>query len=937
MANYTFNQPHFELHCTNLPEDALRIISFEGSEQISGLYEYRFRLLSEDPTLNTKDILNCNSTFIINRGEDEPQKISGIISNFKQLGRTPDYVSYQAVLVPKMWRLLLNQQSKVFQTVNIEKMVTQVLKDAGFSSSDYEFKLEKSYPDVEFAVQYQETDLNFIHRRLEHLGIFYFIDQRKDNDVIVFCDSNDNVLPIETSEDIYFNPNKDPFSVQETISELVHDESVVTGQIRLKDYNYEFPSKQLLVESQLNKNAPGSHFNYGDNFKDESEGEFLARVRNEEIVCKSSIYTGKGDCRLFRAGYKFQMGKHYRDDWNIEFLLTKVISRGTQRGLFGILPPTQKVEPTYENIFEAIPQSLAFRPARLALQPKIYGVMNAKVDAAGKGEHAEIDDQGRYKIILPFDLSGKKDGEASHYIRMIQPYAGPNFGVHFPLHKGTEVLLTFIDGDPDRPVISGAVPNPETISPVTNANQTKSVIRDHYGNEIIMDATPGDEHISLFSPHHDSGIQFGRSVRSWTQSNESEAVLGNKMGVVSGSRGEAVFGNSLDAKFGFLWNISAGLQFEGSWGGKYIHNNSYEIKSNKEPIIQTSRKDILSSSRQDHIIAAGDQVCIVGGSLSESSIFKSIEAPLVKKHAKEKTPVPAIAVNTLEKKKRNRSIVNIFPEKISLSVGDKKSTRNLDEYGRISGGELRQNLYEKTPKTARILSVFIPSLISSLVMGAVGETFWNSDAERDDLRWDRWITGPATLALTGVMSILAHFILKSEIKDSKIEPVLHNNPDASVSLGEKENVGKGIYLETRSGQNNQEISSNIQLHKNGRVEIVSNGQTYQTDSGAMEKGKKELVLRVGPKDNPSAKIVITDEQIVIDKGKTGIALTKDNKLFIVSESDVNLLAKGEINFSSNATVKKVGPHKIPRSKSVRLNGTTLEWKNRVKHPSFELK
>ncbi|MCK5453596.1 MAG: type VI secretion system tip protein VgrG, partial [Calditrichia bacterium] len=460
MENLKFNEPQFLLHCINLPDDALRIVSFEGSEQISGLYEYRFRLLSEDPSLDTKDILNCNASFILNRGDEEPQKINGIISNFKQLGRTPDYVSYQAVLVPRMWRLLLNKQSKVFQNMNIEDFISKVLIDAGFSNSDFDFKLEKTYPAKEFVVQYQETDLNFINRRLEHLGIFFFIDQRGENDVTVFCDSNDNVLPIEVNEDITFNPNKDPFSVQETISELVHDESVVTGQVRLKDYNYEFPSKQLLVESQLDKKAPGTQYTYGDHFKDENEGEFLARIRNEEIVCKSSIFTGKGDCRRFRAGYKFQLGKHYRDDWNKEYLLTKLISRGTQRGLFAILPPSEKVEPTYQNAFEAIPQSLAYRPPRTSSQPKIYGVMNAKVDAAGKGEHAEIDDQGRYKVILPFDLNGNKDGEASHYIRMIQPYAGPDYGFHFPLHKGTEVLLTFIDGNPDRPVISGAVPNP---------------------------------------------------------------------------------------------------------------------------------------------------------------------------------------------------------------------------------------------------------------------------------------------------------------------------------------------------------------------------------------------------------------------------------------------------------------------------------------------
>ncbi len=123
--------------------------------------------------------------------------------------------------------------------------------------------------------------------------------------------------------------------------------------------------------------------------------------------------------------------------------------------------------------------------------------MNAKTDASGNGQYASIDDHGRYKTILPFDLSGKKDGEASHYIRMAQSYSGGNYGIHFPLHKGTEVLLTFVDGNPDRPVISGTVPNPSNASPVKGANQTQSVIRTAANNEIVIEDKGGSEQIHI--------------------------------------------------------------------------------------------------------------------------------------------------------------------------------------------------------------------------------------------------------------------------------------------------------------------------------------------------------------------------------------------------------------------------------------------------------
>ena len=123
--------------------------------------------------------------------------------------------------------------------------------------------------------------------------------------------------------------------------------------------------------------------------------------------------------------------------------------------------------------------------------------MSAKIDASGDGQYASIDDHGRYKVKIPFDLSDKENGEASHYIRMAQPYAGGNYGIHFPLHKNAEVLLTFVDGDPDRPVIAGSIPNPSNASPVKGANQTQAVLRTAAQNEIVIEDSDGGEQIHI--------------------------------------------------------------------------------------------------------------------------------------------------------------------------------------------------------------------------------------------------------------------------------------------------------------------------------------------------------------------------------------------------------------------------------------------------------
>jgi type VI secretion system secreted protein VgrG len=146
-----------------------------------------------------------------------------------------------------MWRLELNFQSRVFQNMNIEQMITEVLETAEFAGEDFEFKLNETYPDIEFAVQYRETDFNFVNRRLEHFGIFYYFEHRDDNDVIVFTDVNDNLPAIETEDDISYNPNKDPLSEKETISRFTYQGQVVTGKTQLKDYNYQTPSKELSI------------------------------------------------------------------------------------------------------------------------------------------------------------------------------------------------------------------------------------------------------------------------------------------------------------------------------------------------------------------------------------------------------------------------------------------------------------------------------------------------------------------------------------------------------------------------------------------------------------------------------------------------------------------------------------------------------------------
>jgi type VI secretion system secreted protein VgrG len=432
----------------------------------------------------------------LQEGQD-PVYVHGIISHFEQRGRTADHVSYSAVLVPRIWRLGLSYSSRVFQKMAVDHIVGDVLQENGFLSSDFEFQLTETYPQLEYCVQYRETDLNFISRKLEHFGIYYYCDQRADQEVVVFTDTVSKLKAIPQADGLLYNPDRDPLRDTETLTVLQCTQKVVTGKFQLKDYNYESPAKNLIVEKQLDPDAPGVYYEYGDHFKNEQEGSFLARIRNEEAQCTDKIFTGVSDCRLLHAGLTFKVAGHYRDDWNAEYVLTQVLVRGSQAALFpyGIKPPSPI--PTFECRFEAVPSDRPFRPSRTTPVPKIPGIMTAKLESGSGDEYAFLDDQGRYRMKVPFDLTNAGNGKSSRAIRMAQPYSGAGYGFHFPNHADAEIVWACIDGNVDRPLGLSTVPNPSSNSPVTDQNRSENTILTAAGNGLVMDDKTGESKVTL--------------------------------------------------------------------------------------------------------------------------------------------------------------------------------------------------------------------------------------------------------------------------------------------------------------------------------------------------------------------------------------------------------------------------------------------------------
>ena len=260
----------------------------------------------------------------------------------------------------------------------------------------------------------------------------------------------------------------------------------------------------------------GQIYLYGDHlhFQTQEEGDHLARIRAEELQCQKSVFSGRSTVSTLSPGYTFDLDGHYRGDYNQKYLLTRVSHQGSQAayltaGLQEALSRREE-QPFYQNEFQALPADVQFRPERRTHSPKILGVFNAVVDAAGSGEYAELDEEGRYKVILPFDLSGRKGMKASAWIRMAQPYSGSDHGMHFPLHKGTEVLVSFLSGDPNRPIIMGAAPNINNPSVINSANASMSGFKTAGGNTIHMEDKAGSQRMVLSAGSGNSMIKLGR-------------------------------------------------------------------------------------------------------------------------------------------------------------------------------------------------------------------------------------------------------------------------------------------------------------------------------------------------------------------------------------------------------------------------------------------
>jgi type VI secretion system VgrG family protein len=465
----------FVSNAMGMNEQTFAVINFKGYESISKPYEFDILLVSNEMELDLGDVLNSSAQFLIHRGGDAGKDdvlFNGVLASFEQLQEFNGNVIYRAKLVPKLWWLSLTKHNQVFLNDTVPELVRLCLEDADLLSSDYDFSgVTGDYKPHEYVCQYGESHFTFVSRWLEREGIYYYFSQDDDGEQIRFSDANTTAETLDDA-DLFYSPESglESTHLSEVIRSLTCRQRQLPKEITLKDYNYARPDLDVTGRASVDRRkGRGNHFVYGEHFDTPEEGDRLAGIRAEELLCQQKEFHGESTVPFMNPGYTFNLLNHYRGDYNQEYLIVEVTHEGSQTACLtpeiigGLDKPDEKI--AYANSFKAIPSITQFRPERTTERPRISGTINARIDAEGSTMSAQIDKQGRYKIKLPFDINDQHmDGKASAWLRMMQPSAGVNEGIHFSLKKGTEVMLMFVDGHPDRPVIAGAVSNPETPS-----------------------------------------------------------------------------------------------------------------------------------------------------------------------------------------------------------------------------------------------------------------------------------------------------------------------------------------------------------------------------------------------------------------------------------------------------------------------------------------
>jgi type VI secretion system secreted protein VgrG len=521
---------------TPLGDDVLLLRGFTGSEAISQLFHFDLDLLSENDSLKFQDIVGKNVTLRIMDVTGAERYWNGFISRFSQGQLEDGFTAYRAQMVPWLWFLTRTADCRIFQNMKAPDIIQKIFADLKFQ--DFDLRLYGDFTKRDYCVQYRETDFNFVSRLMEEEGIYYFFEPEKNKHTLVLANdpAAHEPCPDQATARYQFHGGGITYD-EDLVNEWRYQEEFRTGAWAQTDYNFETPSTSLAVT--VNGKNPYEIYDFPGEHAIRPDGDSLARIRLQEQSVPCVVSQGSGSCRHFGSGFLFTLQDHYRTDLNQQYLLTAVRHSathddyGTGSGGGG--------ESTYRNSFECIPFSTPYRPPRVTPEPFVQGCQTALVVGPG-GEEIYTDKYGRVKVQFHWDREGKKNENSSCWVRVSHPWAGQGWGAVSIPRIGQEVIVDFLEGDPDRPIIVGRVYNAEQMPPfgmpggaVISGIKSNSTKGGGGNNEISLNDTKGNELINIHAQYdqqkkveHDERVNVGNNRTESVGNNETITIGNNR-------------------------------------------------------------------------------------------------------------------------------------------------------------------------------------------------------------------------------------------------------------------------------------------------------------------------------------------------------------------------------------------------------------------------
>lgn len=625
---------------TPLGANTLLINTLEASEEISGLFQFQLDMLADvDTKIQARSLLGkavCISMLDNDNGDDK-RYFHGIVSHVSQGPREERFQHYHAVVVPWLWLLTLNHQSRIFQDKTVVEIVKAVFDDlkSSFPDINYRDATTADHTALDYCVQYRETDFHFVSRLMEQDGIFYFFEHTDSKHTLVLADSNSVFTPCPgNSTVLYFEGG---FGEREgTINYWEQQISFRSGKFSMRDHHFQLPTKSLeVMESSKDQSASASlevykyPGQYALRFKNpeqrlgqvEKEGDKLVRIHMEEEEMQARILSGGSTRRNLRVGNKFSLSKHFSADG--QYLLTSVHHTVAQTPdyISGQTNPTP-----YRNSFGCVAADVPVRPARSTIKPVIAGPQTATV-AVKSGEESWLDKFGRVRVQFHWERKGKNNETSACWVRVAQPWAGASWGAHFWPRVGQEVVVEFLEGDPDRPIITGSVYNAANMPPYTLPdNYTRSGIITRSSknggsknfNELRFEDKTGQEQIFINAEkdmdhrvEHDHRVFIGANQHLIVKANQTELIEGNKDEHVKGVHVEKIDSNaSRDIGGDHKEKIAGKLSLQVGGAQHHTVGSVYTLQAGDEIHLMAGSKVVIEGGMEVSIKGAGGFVDI---------------------------------------------------------------------------------------------------------------------------------------------------------------------------------------------------------------------------------------------------------------------------------------------------------------------------------------